>query len=151
MTMEAGPAGEDRPTATDAAAAGAAGAGVPPVPGAPAPTLVEVEHLVKYYPIMGGFLRRHVGDVKAVDDVSFEVRRGEVFGLVGESGCGKSTLGRTLVQLQPPTGGAATLDGEPIFGKKGKRPQEAPSPDADHLPGPGRFAEPADADQRHHR
>ena len=81
--------------------------------------LVQVDHLVKYYPIVGGFLRRHIGDVKAVDDVSFEVRRGEVFGLVGESGCGKSTLGRTLVQLQPPTGGSASLDGETIFDKKG--------------------------------
>ncbi len=93
-------------------------------PAGPAPAggmpLVGVEHLVKYYPIVGGFLRRHVGDVKAVDDVSFEVYRGEVFGLVGESGCGKSTLGKTLIQLQPPTAGVARLDGVPIFGKKGK-------------------------------
>ena len=50
---------------------------------------------------------------------SFDVRRGEVFGLVGESGCGKSTLGKTLIQLQPPTAGTAKLDGEPIFGKRG--------------------------------
>jgi ABC-type microcin C transport system duplicated ATPase subunit YejF len=64
-------------------------------------------------------MRRHVGDVKAVDDVSFDVRHGEVFGLVGESGCGKSTLGKTLIQLQPPTAGTAKLDGEPIFGKRG--------------------------------
>jgi peptide/nickel transport system ATP-binding protein len=85
-----------------------------------APPLVEIEGLVKYYPIVGGFLRRHVGDVKAVDDVSFDVREGEVFGLVGESGCGKSTLGKTLIQLQPPTAGVAKLDGVPIFGKKGK-------------------------------
>jgi oligopeptide/dipeptide ABC transporter ATP-binding protein len=84
------------------------------------PPLVEIEGLVKYYPIVGGFLRRHIGDVKAVDDVSFDIRRGEVFGLVGESGCGKSTLGKTLIQLQPPTAGAAKLDGVPIFGKKGK-------------------------------
>ncbi len=82
--------------------------------------LVEVQDLVKYYPILGGFLRRHIGDVKAVDGVSFEVKEGEVFGLVGESGCGKSTLGKTLIQLQPPTSGVARLDGEPIFGKKGK-------------------------------
>jgi oligopeptide/dipeptide ABC transporter ATP-binding protein len=126
MTQESGPVGEDRATA-EAAAAMASAAGVAPTVGASgAPAgdasgipLVQVEHLVKYYPIVGGFLRRHIGDVKAVDDVSFEVRRGEVFGLVGESGCGKSTLGRTLVQLQPPTGGSATLDGEPIFDKKG--------------------------------
>ena len=84
------------------------------------PPLVEVEHLVKYYPIVGGLLRRHVGDVKAVDDVSFAVGKGETVGLVGESGCGKSTLGKTLIQLQPPTAGEARLDGVPIFDKKGK-------------------------------
>ncbi len=102
--------------------------GVPDAPGraAGAPSqgtmgerLVEVELLVKYYPIHAGLLRRHVGDVKAVDDVSFEVLRGEVFGLVGESGCGKSTLGRTLLRLQPHTGGAARISGEDIFSKKG--------------------------------
>jgi oligopeptide/dipeptide ABC transporter ATP-binding protein len=87
--------------------------------GAEAPTLVAIENLVKYYPIHGGVLRRKVGDVKAVDDVSFEVKRGEVFGLVGESGCGKSTLGKTLIRLQPPTSGTASIGGEPIFTKKG--------------------------------
>jgi oligopeptide/dipeptide ABC transporter ATP-binding protein len=81
--------------------------------------LLEVENLVKYYPIYGGILRRKLGDVKAVDDVSFEVRRGEVFGLVGESGCGKSTLGKTLIRLHPPTAGRASLSGEDIFAKKG--------------------------------
>jgi oligopeptide/dipeptide ABC transporter ATP-binding protein len=108
MTLEAG-AGTT--PATTATGAGAATAVAP---------LVEVDGLVKYYPIVGGFLRRHIGDVKAVDGVSFDVRRGEVFGLVGESGCGKSTLGKTLIQLQPPTAGRARLDGEPIFGKRGK-------------------------------
>jgi oligopeptide/dipeptide ABC transporter ATP-binding protein len=92
-------------------------------PGAPGPDgeapLLRVENLRKYYPIYGGLLRRKLGDVKAVDDVSFEVYKGEVFGLVGESGCGKSTLGKTLIRLQPPTGGAASLDGEDIFAKRG--------------------------------
>ena len=81
--------------------------------------LVNLDQLVKYYPIHGGLLKRKVGDVKAVDDVSFEIRQGEVFGLVGESGCGKSTLGRTLVRLQPATSGDATLAGESIFRKRG--------------------------------
>ncbi|GIW20342.1 MAG: peptide ABC transporter ATP-binding protein [Chloroflexota bacterium] len=82
--------------------------------------LIVIEHLVKYYPILGGLLRRKIGDVKAVDDVSFEIYRGEVFGLVGESGCGKSTLGKTLLRLQPPTSGRATIGGEDIFSKQGK-------------------------------
>ena len=92
------------------------------VPSVPAPErerLVEVQHLVKYYPINGGWLRRHIGDIRAVDDVSFDVRRGEVLGLVGESGCGKSTLGKTLLRLQPETSGSASLSGESIFDKKG--------------------------------
>ena len=82
--------------------------------------LVVVENLVKYYPIYGGILRRKLGDVKAVDGVSFEINRGEVFGLVGESGCGKSTLGRTLIRLIPRTSGTASLNGDDIFSRKGK-------------------------------
>jgi oligopeptide/dipeptide ABC transporter ATP-binding protein len=82
--------------------------------------LLRVEGLKKYYPIYGGLLRRKLGDVKAVDDVSFDVFPGEVFGLVGESGCGKSTLGKTLIRLQPPTAGEASLGGEDIFSKSGK-------------------------------
>jgi peptide/nickel transport system ATP-binding protein len=81
--------------------------------------LVVIDGLVKYYPILGGVLRRRVGDVKAVDNVSFDVRKGEVFGLVGESGCGKSTLGRTLIRLQPATAGRASISGEDIFSKSG--------------------------------
>jgi oligopeptide transport system ATP-binding protein len=82
--------------------------------------LVKIDRLVKYYPIYGGILRRKLGDVQAVDDVSFEIREGEVFGLVGESGCGKSTLGRTLIRLQPPTSGEASIAGEDIFAKRGR-------------------------------
>jgi len=84
-----------------------------------AEVLLSVSNLKTYYPIFGGMLRRKLGDVKAVDDVSFEVYRGEVFGLVGESGCGKSTLGKTLIRLQPETAGSAALAGEDIFSKRG--------------------------------
>jgi oligopeptide transport system ATP-binding protein len=81
--------------------------------------LIVVQDLVKYYPIYGGILRRKLADVKAVDGVSFEIPKGEVFGLVGESGCGKSTLGKTLVRLQDPTSGTASIAGEQIFDKNG--------------------------------
>jgi peptide/nickel transport system ATP-binding protein len=77
--------------------------------------LVEVEHLKVYFPIKSGIvLDRHVGDIKAVDDVSFEIRHGETLGLVGESGCGKSTVGRTLLRLYRPTAGRIVFDGEDI-------------------------------------
>ncbi len=67
--------------------------------------LLDVKNLRKHFPIQKGLLRRTVGYVKAVDDVSFFVREGETLGLVGESGCGKTTAGRTIVRLYEPTGG----------------------------------------------
>jgi peptide/nickel transport system ATP-binding protein len=67
--------------------------------------LLDVKGLKKYFPIQKGFLRRVVGYVKAVDDVSFFVREGETLGLVGESGCGKTTAGRTIIRLYEPTAG----------------------------------------------
>jgi oligopeptide/dipeptide ABC transporter ATP-binding protein len=82
--------------------------------------LIAVENLVKYYPITAGILRRKVGDVKAVDDVTFGVAKGEVFGLVGESGCGKSTLGRTLLRLLPATAGTIRFRGKDISASEGR-------------------------------
>ncbi|MFN2110905.1 MAG: ABC transporter ATP-binding protein [Anaerolineae bacterium] len=69
--------------------------------------LLDVQGLKKWFPIQKGLLKRVVGNVKAVDDVSFYLRRGETLGLVGESGCGKTTASRTVIRLYEPTGGAA--------------------------------------------
>jgi len=68
--------------------------------------LIRVKGLKKYYPIVGGVLKRKVADVKAVDGVSLDIRKGECFGLVGESGCGKTTLGKTIIRLFTPNEGS---------------------------------------------
>ncbi|WP_394136739.1 ABC transporter ATP-binding protein [Cytobacillus oceanisediminis] len=81
--------------------------------------LLEVKNLKTYYPIKGGILRRTVAVVKAVDDVSFEIRKGETLGLVGESGCGKSTAGRTILRLLEPTEGQIIFDGQDITNVRG--------------------------------
>lgn len=78
--------------------------------------LIEVKNLKKYFPITGGVFQRTVGYVKAVDDVSFDIRRGESFGLVGESGCGKSTIGRTILRLHEKTAGEVRFKGQDLFG-----------------------------------
>jgi oligopeptide transport system ATP-binding protein len=78
--------------------------------------LLEVRNLTKYYPVTRGFIfQRQVGAVKAVDGVSFVIRRGETLGLVGESGCGKTTLGRVILRLQEPTAGEAIFEGRDVF------------------------------------
>lgn len=80
-----------------------------------AKNLIEVRNLKKYFPIMGGVFSRKVGDVKAVDDISFNIEEGEIFGLVGESGCGKSTTGRTIIELLDPTAGSVKFDDKVIY------------------------------------
>jgi peptide/nickel transport system ATP-binding protein/oligopeptide transport system ATP-binding protein len=82
-------------------------------------SLVSVRDLIKYFPVKGGILQRTVGQVRAVDGVNFDIRRGETLGLVGESGCGKTTVGRLLLRLLEPTSGTIIFDGTDITGVHG--------------------------------
>jgi oligopeptide transport system ATP-binding protein len=83
-------------------------------------TLLHVDELKMHFPIYRGVFQRQVGAVRAVDGVSFDVKRGETLGLVGESGCGKSTTGRTILQLYKPTAGSVTFDGTDLVKLKGE-------------------------------
>ena len=76
--------------------------------------VIQVEDLKKYFPVRGGFFRRTIGLLKAVDGISFEIFAGKTFGLVGESGCGKSPLGRAVLRLHEPTSGRILLNGDDI-------------------------------------
>jgi len=78
--------------------------------------LLQVRDLKKYFPIKKGLLSRTVGHVKALDGISFDVRAGEVLGLVGESGCGKTTAGRCILQLLQPTSGSVQFEGQELVG-----------------------------------
>lgn len=77
--------------------------------------LVKVENVKKYFPIRTGTFQKITGSVKAVDGISFEIKKGETLGLVGESGCGKSTLGRTIIRLLEKTAGNVYFDGKDLY------------------------------------
>ena len=82
------------------------------------PTLIDIRQLQKYYPVRGGIFQHHVADVRAVDGVDLQVRRGECLGLVGESGCGKTTLGKTILRLHESTAGRIYYDVPPATVEK---------------------------------
>ncbi|QKS72917.1 dipeptide ABC transporter ATP-binding protein [Paenalkalicoccus suaedae] len=77
--------------------------------------LLKVQNLKQYFPIKGGVLGRKINDVKAVDDISFEIKAGETLSIVGESGCGKSTTGRAILRLDEPTSGSVEFDGKDLL------------------------------------
>jgi len=83
--------------------------------------LVEVKNLKMYFPVLKGILRRRVADVKAVDDISFTIRKGETLGLVGESGCGKTTTGRCVLRLYRPTAGSISFEGKELANLPGRK------------------------------
>ncbi len=84
-------------------------------------TLLRIRNLKMYFPITRGIvIRRHVGDVKAVDDISFDIKKSETLGLVGESGCGKSSAGRAILQVYEPTGGSVQFKGVELTDLKGE-------------------------------
>jgi oligopeptide transport system ATP-binding protein len=77
--------------------------------------LLDARRLIKYYPIRGGVFMKEIAAVKAVDDISLSIHKGETLGLVGESGCGKSTFGRAIMRLEEPTAGEVWFDGDNIL------------------------------------
>ncbi|MFC1897730.1 ABC transporter ATP-binding protein [Chloroflexota bacterium] len=82
--------------------------------------LIDIENLVMYFPVTAGVLQKRVADVRAVDNVSFYIKKGETMGLVGESGCGKTTTGRCILQLYKLTGGKVTFEGKELTELKGQ-------------------------------
>lgn len=107
--------------------------------------LLDVQHLTKLFAAETNFFGKATSYVHAVDDVSFQIKRGEAFGLVGESGCGKTTVGKMLVNLLRPTSGKIIFDGKDLTGDEGLRAQELLQGHPAHLPGPLCFLEPAHA------
>ena len=111
--------------------------------------ILKVTDLKTHFDVTKGmFSKKQI--VKAVDGVSFEIHKGETFGLVGESGCGKSTLGRTIVKLYEPTAGTIEYKGQDITKLKGKELKEFRKSVADDFPGSVCIAEPANDRWRNH-
>ena len=97
--------------------------------------LIEIENIRKYYPVNRGFFSKKRDDVKAVDGVSFSIRKGETLGLAGESGCGKSTLGRTILKLEEPDSGKILFRGSDITNYKKDTVKRVQERVPDNIPG----------------
>lgn len=98
--------------------------------------ILMVNQLKKYFPIKGGMVGKTVGQVKAVDGVTFNLKRGTTMGLVGESGCGKTTTGRTILRLSgEKTGGQVLFNGKEVYDLSTKEMRKMRTKNADHLPG----------------
>ncbi|HPI39774.1 MAG TPA: ATP-binding cassette domain-containing protein, partial [Pseudobdellovibrionaceae bacterium] len=82
--------------------------------------LLDVQNVKKYFPVHGGLFSQKTGEVKALNEVSFQVQKGETLGVVGESGCGKSTLGKTLLRLHAPDGGHVFFNQQDLFSLSAK-------------------------------
>ena len=118
----------------------------------PRTAVLEVSELVKSYPLMkGAVLRRQVGEVRAVDGVSFDIREGETLGLVGESGCGKTTTIMEILNLERPAAGSIEVLGKGHIADDARRAVRRATRPAGRLPGPHGVARPAAADRRHPR
>ena len=115
-------------------------------------TLLQISDLRDLFPVTSGIIfQRQVGAVKAVDGVSFDIRKGETLGLVGESGCGKSTTGRAILQLHGPPTAAIVFEGSESTRLRGEATAAHAQRHADDLPGPLRLAQPAHDRRRDHR
>jgi ABC-type oligopeptide transport system ATPase subunit len=95
--------------------------------------VLQIKDLKKYYRVTAGLIPRFLGEVKAVDGVSMDIRWGEVFGLVGESGCGKSTLGKAVLRLEEPTGGEIHVNGVDVLKLSKKEMRTLSGPGADRF------------------
>ena len=114
--------------------------------------LLEINNLKMYFPVTSGMLfQRTVAYVKAVDDVSFSVRRGETLGLVGESGCGKTTTGRCILQLYKPTDGQVIFEGQDLTRMNTKQMRGMRRENAGDIPRPVQLLESAHDRRQHNR